>query len=117
MNFGGALEALKAGHRVTREGWNGKNMWLALMTGLVVPADKVNARTKVFVPDGDLHVGPYIVLWTAQGMWQPGWVAWSPDMLAEDWVQLPDVDWKPARRVRNEPGDPPGAVFIAGTTE
>ena len=28
MTFGGALEALKAGKKAARKGWNGKNMFL-----------------------------------------------------------------------------------------
>ena len=31
MDFGDAIRALKSGERVQREGWNGKNMWLAMM--------------------------------------------------------------------------------------
>ncbi len=31
MNFGQALEVLKAGRRVARDGWNGKGMWLVLV--------------------------------------------------------------------------------------
>ena len=30
MNFGEAIEALKRGGQVGREGWNGKGMWLAI---------------------------------------------------------------------------------------
>jgi hypothetical protein len=30
MNFGEALENLKKGNKVAREGWNGKGMWLDL---------------------------------------------------------------------------------------
>ena len=85
MNFGQAIESLKAGQRVARTGWNGKGMWLALMSGMTVPEGMVNARTKAYVPNGDLHVGAYIVMWTAQGVWQPGWLASQADMLAEDW--------------------------------
>ena len=71
MTFGQAIEALKAGKRVSRAGWNGKGMWLAL--------------TKKFVPTGDLPCQPYIVMWTAAAQWQPGWLASQADMLAEDW--------------------------------
>ena len=61
-------------------------MWLALMPGMTVPEGMVNARTKAYVTTaGDLHVGAYIVMWTAQGVWQPGWLASQADMLAEDW--------------------------------
>ena len=34
MTFGEAIEALKVGDRVSRAGWNGKKMWLRLVTPL-----------------------------------------------------------------------------------
>ena len=85
LTFGAAIERLKNGDRVARAGWNGKGMWLAYMPGMTVPEGMVNARTKSHVPAGDLHVGAYIVMWTAQGVWQPGWLASQADMLADDW--------------------------------
>lgn len=85
MNFGQAIQALKDGHRVARAGWNGKGMWLCYMPPVTIPEGLVNGRTKGFVPTGDLHVGGYIVMWTAQGTWQPGWLASQPDMLSDDW--------------------------------
>ena len=33
LTFGGALEALKAGKKVARNGWNGKGMYLYLADG------------------------------------------------------------------------------------
>lgn len=30
MNFGQAVELLKRGDKVTRDGWNGRGMWLVL---------------------------------------------------------------------------------------
>lgn len=66
--FGQALEALKSGERVTREGWNGKDMWLALQ-----------------VPDEHSKMTlPYIYMKTVQGDLVP-WLASQTDMLAEDW--------------------------------
>ena len=91
MNFGQALEQLKSGHRVSRGGWNGKGMWLAFMPQTTIPEGVVNGRTKKFVPTGDLKVGGYIVMWTTDGTWQPGWLASQADMLAEDWETLPDL--------------------------
>lgn len=90
MNFGQAIEALKDGKRVARLGWNGKGMWLALMPEMTVPEGMVNARTKAHAPTGDLHVGAYIVMWTARGVWQPGWLASQADMLADDWMAVLD---------------------------
>lgn len=86
MNFGQALEELKEGKKVTRKGWNGKDMWLCLMSGVYIKSRTVNSRTRKFLGDGvDLDCQPYIVMWTAQQKWQPGWLASQADMLAEDW--------------------------------
>jgi hypothetical protein len=71
LNFGDALVALKAGHRVTRSGWNGKSMWLNLQ-----------------VPDANSKMTlPYIYMKTVQDDLVP-WLASQTDMLAEDWVIL-----------------------------
>jgi len=93
MNFGQALEALKAGKRLRRTGWNGKGMFIALMTSLDIPHGMINGRTKAHVadvlPDGKpLRSQPYLVMWTAQKLWQPGWLASQADMLAEDWEMV-----------------------------
>jgi hypothetical protein len=85
MNFGEAIEAAKSGSKIYRTGWNGKNMWVCYMPPVVIAEDIVNGRTKKFVPTGDLQVGGYFVMWTAAGIWQPGWLAAQPDMLADDW--------------------------------
>jgi hypothetical protein len=90
MDFGEALRHLKDGDRVARSGWNGKGMWLAFMPGMVVPEALVNERTRAHAPDGDIRVGGYIVMWTVQGVWQPGWLASQADMLAEDWELVED---------------------------
>ena len=97
MSFGDALVMLKAGHRVSRAGWNGKGMWIVLMTGMNLPPyntrgteKKVNDRTAKWIgEDTPLETLPYIAMWTvnAEGRraWLPGWLASQSDMLAEDW--------------------------------
>lgn len=68
MNFGQAIEALKAGKRVSRSGWNGKGMWLALQ-----------------VPDAHSKMSlPYIYMSTVDAQLVP-WLASQTDVLAEDW--------------------------------
>lgn len=74
MNFGDALEALKAGNAVQRNGWNGKGLWLELQ----VP-DEFSKMTL-----------PYIYMcYPADASNTPGarvpWLASQTDMLAEDW--------------------------------
>lgn len=68
MNFGQAIEALKQGKRVSRSGWNGKGMWLALQ-----------------VPDAHSKMGhSYVYMSDVNGVLFP----WNPnnlDVLAEDW--------------------------------
>ena len=94
MNFGQAIEALKAGKKVARDGWNGKGMWIVLMPSLYLPpyntADefrKVNDRTAKHIgEDVPLDSQPYISMFTATKQWQPGWLASQSDMLSEDWM-------------------------------
>lgn len=70
MNFGKAIEELKNGNKVAREGWNGKGMWLVL----------VNSNDSV---DG-INVVPYVALKTPANVLQ-AWNASQADALADDW--------------------------------
>lgn len=66
--FGWAIKQLRNGSRVSRSGWNGKGMWLALQ-----------------VPDAHSKMSlPYIYMCTAQGDLVP-WLASQTDVLATDW--------------------------------
>lgn len=86
MNFGQAIEELKAGKKVSRSGWNGKGMWIVLMPALFLDHTIVNARTSKHLGAGvDLDSQPYIVMFTAAKQWQPGWLASQADILADDW--------------------------------
>lgn len=86
MNFGQAVERLKEGRKVAREGWNGKGQWVVLMPASFLESSVVNGRTSKHLGEGvDLDSQPYFALYTAQGKWQPGWVPSTSDVLAEDW--------------------------------
>ncbi len=74
MNFGQALELLKAGHRVSRLGWNGKGMWVELQ--------RPTALSKMTLP--------YIYMKTADEQLVP-WLASQTDLLAEDWLHAEDM--------------------------
>ena len=82
-DFGTAIRWLKAGKKVARKGWNGKNMWLVYMPPFRV--EEPNERTQAHGIKEAFDCGGYIVMWTAQGVWQPGWLASQPDMLSDDW--------------------------------
>ena len=69
LNFGQAIEAIKMGSKVARDGWNGKGMWIALQ-----------------VPDQHSKMQqPYIYMCPVSKELVP-WVASQSDMLADDWL-------------------------------
>lgn len=71
LDFGQALFHLKQERKVTRAGWNGKGMWLALQ-----------------VPDAHSKMSlPYIYMKTVDDKLVP-WLASQTDVLAEDWEVL-----------------------------
>lgn len=88
MNFGEALELLKNGHRLQRNGWNGKGMYL-----YYVPANSYKTQTEAArIEFGDeVPYGAYIAMRTAQGNVVP-WLASQTDVLANDWQNLPPVN-------------------------
>ena len=101
MNIHEAIEWMRDGYKVQRAGWNGKGMWIVLMQGLKLPpltsqepGAKVNDRTARHIGSNTpLDSQPYMALWTADGKWQPGWNASTPDLLATDWqVVFPKTD-------------------------
>lgn len=89
MNFGQALEALKAGKRVAREGWNGKGMWLVLVRSEQWFANFRTADNdnKPFPIMRGLRALPWIGMKTADDGFVP-WLASQTDLLAEDWVEV-----------------------------
>lgn len=91
MTFGEAIEALKAGLRVARAGWNGKGMWLALSCNdsKRVPYQSFwSEHNAQHAKDqgGYATVLPCITMKTATGEILMGWLASQTDMLAEDWA-------------------------------
>ena len=74
FDFGAALVHLKRGRKVTRTGWNGKGMWIALNEGSPVPSF-----------GGVIVSLPFLYMCTVTGDLVP-WQASHTDLLAEDWV-------------------------------
>ena len=85
MNFGQAIEVLKTGNKVTRVGWNGKDMFLFLVQGSQF---KVNRPPLLGIyPEGtEINYCPHIDMKTVNGEIVP-WVASQSDLLEEDWMQ------------------------------
>jgi len=85
MSFGHAVEALKAGHRVARSGWNGKGMWLELVIDIHdVPQTGTNRPTYSLTGRDEFRPLLWIGMKTADNKFVP-WLASQTDILANDW--------------------------------
>ncbi len=85
LTFGQALEALKAGKQVMRNGWNGKNMFLYLIKG----SELQNKLRYGFGENvGEPTFVDTICMRTAQNTLVVGWLASQADMFAKDWEIL-----------------------------
>jgi hypothetical protein len=94
MSFGHAIEAMKLGHKVARQGWNGKDMWIVL-SGYNGPRSiphenfwSYHASEFARNNGGRATVLPCFIMKTATGEILMGWLASQTDMLADDWMVL-----------------------------
>ena len=82
-DFGWALDQLRAGRKLARQGWTGKGMFL-----YYVPANSYAPQTDIAKEafGGNLvPYGAYVAMKTAQENVVP-WLASQTDMLTDDWV-------------------------------
>lgn len=82
MSYSDALNALMAGQRVGRRGWNGKGMWIYLAKQGVCERHIGGNDDGVVVFQVSLE--PFIVMRTAQGTYVP-WLCSQTDAVANDW--------------------------------
>lgn len=80
MNFGKAIEMLKKGCKLQREGWNGKNQYIELAERI----SYINSDGKV-INRGHMDIGNKVIAFVGTSGVQLGWLASQADMLAEDW--------------------------------
>lgn len=81
MNFGEALERVKSGKKIQREGWNGKNQFVELgnHVSYVRPnGEVVNANHEA--------MGNQVLVFHGTSGIQVGWLATQSDVLADDWM-------------------------------
>lgn len=89
FNFGYALELLKLGCKVSRAGWNGKDMWLVIAYQTKVSnlgteqMDEEILFNKKYT-NITQTLSNFIVMKTADNKLVP-WLASQTDILAEDW--------------------------------
>lgn len=80
MEFGKAMQLLKDGKRVQREGWNGKNQYIELATNISYK----NAKGEVINVDHE-QIGNKAIAFVGTSGVQLGWLASQADMLSDDW--------------------------------
>lgn len=88
MDFGEAIVYLKNGGKVTRRGWNGKNMFIWLKPGTLIKSEWCHDLTLKEIVDangGTMEALPTICMKTADNKILTGWLASQTDMLASDW--------------------------------
>ena len=104
LSYGQALEAVKEGKLIARQGWNGKGMFVFMR-----PADELSINFIVHnvksLPnsvkgyfadqtnlglDGEdkIKFTPYLCMKSADNSIVNGWLASQTDMLSEDWSVL-----------------------------
>lgn len=80
MNFGEAIINVKEGKKIQRDGWNGKNQYVELATGI----SYINARGEIININHEA-IGNCALAFVGTSGVQLGWLASQADMLAEDW--------------------------------
>lgn len=83
MTFGQAIEALKQGKKVAREGWNGKNQYIELATNVSYK----NATGEIVNVDHK-NMGNKAIAFVGTSGVQLGWLASQADILSEDWKEI-----------------------------
>lgn len=91
-DFGWAVQQLKAGKRVAREGWNGKGMFLFLLPAGTVPITAIHDPALREVIGREIEGTHFealgsIRMFTADKKVLTGWLASQTDILSEDWVE------------------------------
>jgi hypothetical protein len=83
MNFGQALEAIKAGQRIVRAGWNGKGMFVYLVPPASYPVQTGAAKAH-FGEGAMVPYNAYMAIKNVDGTVST-WVPSVNDCLATDW--------------------------------
>lgn len=89
FGFDVAIQRLKRGARLAREGWNGKGMFVVHQKAYPdgIPINK-NTSEATGLPEGTVcKFLPYLMFRTATGEFVP-WLASQTDLLSDDWGEV-----------------------------
>ena len=91
MRFGEALMYARAGKRIARLCWGGKELYVYMTKGRLLPVDAWEVRmpsqelTEVEKEKGYVDIMPHLDMMSVQGVRTIGWNPCQEDMLADDW--------------------------------
>lgn len=92
MTFGEAIECMQEGGLVARQGWNGKDMYLAIQKGSVIDSSLARGgianALKEYEKVETITILPHIDMRAANGSIVVGWLASQTDMQALDWMEI-----------------------------
>jgi uncharacterized protein DUF2829 len=83
-SFGWAIEAVKAGKKVCRVGWNGSKMFIFLVPGSIFKVNRA-PLLGIYEEGTEIKYHAHVDMKNSQGEIVP-WTASQDDMLFEDWV-------------------------------
>lgn len=83
MDFGKAIQLVKEGKKVQRDGWNGKGQYIELATNISYK----NANGEIINVEHDA-IGNNAIAFVGTSGVQLGWLASQADMLANDWKEI-----------------------------
>lgn len=84
MDFSDALRHVKGGGRVARAGWNGKGMFIFLVSGSKFIVNR-EPLLSIMGEGTEVQYHAHVDMKTADGQVVP-WLCSQTDMLADDWV-------------------------------
>jgi len=85
MDFSKALENVKSGLRMQRQGWNGKGMFVFLVPGSAFTVNRA-PLLGIYPAGTEINYHAHIDMRTADGQIVP-WLASQTDILADDWQE------------------------------
>lgn len=86
MNLGLAIEALKMGYKVARDGWNGKGMFIFIQNETSGPVEEgIPILSAIARKNQGILVRAHINMKAADDSIVIGWLASQTDMLSDDW--------------------------------
>ena len=85
FDFGKAIQLVKQGRKLQRNGWNGKGQYIELAMCL----SYTNANGKIINAEHEA-IGNSAIAFVGTSGVQIGWLASQADMLAEDWRIVED---------------------------